>query len=392
MSDNVTPLFQQEEQPQEPQKKSLKAQWIIFIFIVTLIIILLSWFLLSNSTALDGVKRFFRYLGTDSGAYGSIHFDAYGNSSYALAENSLVIASQGGLSVYSDGGRTLQSLSGSLSNPMLDTADDKLLLYDVGGTRFALLDSDGDIRFDMTVGGRIFDADLSENGTCAVLYEGSDCCAVLDVYNSKGAKLYTHRSGSSFLNTCALSPDGSYAVVSTLGQEDISFLATARILTTRVEGIKATLSFGTQVICDMAFLSDERICAVGEDELFFFDVEGKLLCHYTREDALLSNYCFGEDYIAAVYDRFDLSLGYELLCLDENGKITAELTKLPAAPQDLSISGNYLCLLNQNELSVYDNELKLHHRTTIEDYVCVLCRSDGTAVCIGSSSASLYIP
>lgn len=387
MSDNITPIF-----GDEPPKTSLKKQWIIFSVIVALIVVLLVWFLLSGSTSLDGVKRFFRYLGTDEDAYQSISFDAYGNCSYALIDDSLAVATQGGLNVFSASSRNLQSIAGSLSNPLMDATDDLLLLYDIGGTRLILLEDDGDIRFDITTSGMIFDADLCEDGLCAVLYEGSDCCAVLDVYNSKGAKLYTHRSGSTFLNTCALSPDGSYAIVTTLGQEDISFLSTGRILTTGSEGIKANVSFGTQVICDVAFLDDESICAVGEESLFFFDVDGNLIKEYLGENAQLSGYCFGEDFVLAVYDNYDLSLGFDLYCLDRKGEAIASAGKLPSAPQDLSISGSYICLMDAEQISIYDTDLALRHRLKNDGYVAVLARDDGTALCIAVGRAELYIP
>lgn len=389
MSDNVIPIFGEE---QEPKKPSLKKQWIIFFAIVAMIVLLLVWFLLSGSTSLDGVKRFFRYLGTDDNAYRSVSFDTYGNYRFALVEDTLAVASQGGLNMFSPSGRNLQSISGSMSNPLFDTADDLLLLYDVGGTRLMLFDEDGDVRFDLATEGIIFDADLCEEGYCAVLYEGSDCCAVLDVYNSKGAKLYTHRSGTIFLNTCALSPDGTYAIVTTLGQEDISFLSTARILTTRSEGIKANVSFGTQVICDVAFLDNENICAIGEESLFFFDVDGNLAKEFMGENAQLSNYCFGEDYVLVVYDNYDLTSGFDLYCLNSEGKTTASANKLSAAPQDLSICGNYICLMTAEKVLIYDTDLTLRNSFKNDTYLSVLARDDGTALCVGGGYAELYIP
>ncbi len=388
MSDNVTPIFK-EEQPKK--KASLKKHWIIFILIVVLIIALLVWLLLSNSTALDGIKRFFRYLGVDEEDYGSIRFDAYGNCSYCMVDSSFAVASQGGLSIFSEGGSTLGSLSGGLSNPMLDASGELALLYDIGGTRLVLFDYDGEILFDLNMSGMIFDADLCEDGLCAVLYEGSDCYAQLEVYDQNGAKLYAHRSESAFLNTCALSPDGSLAVVTTLGQEDISFLSTARILTTTKEGVQANLSFATQVICDIAFLDDETICAVGEESVFFFDTDGTLIKEYVQEAAQLAGYRFAEDYILVLYDNYDLSSGYDLYCIDADGEETAAL-KLSEAPQSLSLSERYICILNADNVLIYDTELSLRSYTDNHGYLAALARHDGTALCIGNGTAELYIP
>ena len=388
MSDNVTPIFE-EEQPKK--KLMMRKKWIIFISIVVLIIVLLVWFLLSNSTALDGIKRFFRYLGVDEDDYGSMRFDAYGDCSYALVDDAFAVASQSGLSVFSEGGSALCNLSGSLSHPMLDSAENRVLLYDVGGKRLALVNSEGETLFDVSVSGIIYDADLCEDGLCAVLYEGSDCYAVLDIYNAKGDKLYTHRSQSAFLNACALSPDGSFAVVTTLGQEDISFLSTARILTTTVEGVAATLPFGTQVICDVAFLDDDTICAVGEESLFFFDTQGNLIFEHSRPEAQLAGYRFAGDQVIALYDNYDLNLGYDLYRLDADGAQRASLN-LSVAPQYISAFDHYICLTNADGILIYDASLKLQNSTENNAYLAALVRSDGTAVCIGNGYAELYIP
>ncbi len=389
MSDNVTPIFEETEQPKK--KLSLKTKWIIFISIVVVIIALLVWFLLSNSTALDGIKRFFRYLGIDEDSYGTINFDTYGNCSYALADDSFAIVSQSGLTIFSEGGSSLNSLSGNYKNPMLDSVEDKVLLYDVGGTTLSLFNSEGEKLFLLNTPGIIFDADVCEDGLCAVIYEGSDCYAVLEVYNEKGAKLYAHRSQSTFLNTCALSPDGSYVVVSTLGQEDISFLSTARILTTKSEGIAATMSFGTQVICDMAFLDDETLCAIGEDSVFFFTASGTLLNEYTKEQSQLAGYCFADESIIVLYDNYDLNLGFDLLRFDRNGQVIAALD-LSSAPQHISTCGYYICLTDAENILIYDDEFNLKHSTQNNAYSAALARSDGTALCIGNGYAELYIP
>lgn len=386
---NITPIFPEEgEKP--PKKHRLKNRWLAFILIVLVVIAVVVVILLSNSTALDSLKRFFRYLGVDSHSR-TIRFDAYGNSSYAVVDDSFAVASQSGLSVYSEGGSRLLSLSGGFSHPLLVTSDDLALLYDLGGTRFALFDAEGEILFDLTASGRIFDADLCENGTCAVLYEGTDCHAVLELYSRKGAKLYAHRSESAFLNTCALSPDGSLAVVTTLGQEDISFVSGARILPTTKEGVRATFSFAMQVICDVAFLDDETICAIGEDTVFFFDADGKLLCEYENAEAGLAAYRFGNDCLLALYDNYDMSQGYSLVCLSSEGKVTASL-RLEEEPTALSVNKRYVCVLTSEGVLIYDTDLNLRSRTENVGYLAALARHDGTALCITSSEAVLFIP
>jgi len=224
MSDNVVPLF-----GDQPQKKhlSFRKQWIIFITIVVLIFVVLFWYLLSQTTALDGVKRFF---GASENDYRDIGFTLYGQSDFALVGESFAVVSQSGLQVFDVDGQMLLELSDSLMKPAVITSEGYGLMYDLGGTRAVLFDADGEILFDKRMPGRIFDASLCQEGLCALLYEGENCFTAFEVYDEEGEKRYAHHSSSAFLNTCALSPDGDNAVVGTLGQQDISFLSTARVL------------------------------------------------------------------------------------------------------------------------------------------------------------------
>ena len=388
MSDNVTPIF---DNPQEPKKNPLKKQWILFFCILGVILVLLVLILFFCTHAMDGVKRYFRYLGTDEATYANIKFDSYGNSDSVLIGNRLAIATQDSFTVYKENGEALQNLNISFSDPVLDVAGKYVLLSDVGGKRLILMDRDGKICFNLETSGIIYDADLTSDGSCAVLYEGTDYFAALDVYNADGGLLYSHHSESTFLNSCALSPDGSLALVTTLGQEDIGFHSSGRVLTTRSEGILSEFSFGTQVIFDAAFLKNDVICAVGENSLFFFDPQGKLISEYQEENAGLVSYCFDEDHIFAVYDLFETGNGCRICSLSPDGQVTCSVD-IPLIPVDIHAYGDYLSVLDAEQLVIYDQELTPCHETVNSGYDTALVRRDGTAICLGGGCAELYIP
>ena len=44
-------------------RPTMSHRWLIFLAIVLVVVVLFGLFLLSGSTALDGIKRFFRYSG-----------------------------------------------------------------------------------------------------------------------------------------------------------------------------------------------------------------------------------------------------------------------------------------------------------------------------------------
>ena len=389
MSDKAEIQFV-EEHP-EGKKPSVKKRWLIFIGVFLLILILVAWFLLSNTTTLDGVKRFFLYLGKDEAQYGRLQFESYGTCSYALADDRFAIATQGGATLFSEDGSALCRVQGSFSNPAMKSADKYLLLYDIGGTRLVLLDRDGATLLDTTASGEIFDAELSPEGYFSVLCEGTDCRAVLTVYTKNGATPYIRNAKNHYLNTCAVSPNGEYAAVSTLGQQDISFSGTVQLLKTTQEEIAAELTLGAQTIYELRFLTTTRLCAVGEQRVVFFETDGTLLSEY-EADGILVGYSFdGDGFVTLVYDLYDAGSGSLIVTLDDKGNeiATACVTR---SPTYLSACGEYVCILNDEELLIYDRSLKLKNKTQNAGYLSAVVRSDGTALCVSSDEAILYIP
>lgn len=385
MSDNVVPLF-----GDPPQKKhlSFRKQWIIFITIVVLIFVVLFWYLLSQTTALDGVKRFF---GASENDYRDIGFTLYGQSDFALVGESFAVVSQSGLQVFDVDGQMLLELSDSLMKPAVITSEGYGLMYDLGGTRAVLFDADGEILFDKRMPGRIFDASLCQEGLCALLYEGENCFTAFEVYDEEGEKRYAHHSSSAFLNTCALSPDGDNAVVGTLGQQDISFLSTARVLKPHSEGIKATYSFGTELVCALGFLGEENIFAIGEETVFFFDIKGEKQAEHTIPWGSVRSFAVCEELLFVLYEATDKNRGCALMCFDGEGNVLSTVEAAPTARQ-LSASENYVCLTDDEFVSIYDVELNLRSRTANNGCLTVLARDDGTALCVGSNGTELFIP
>ncbi len=391
MSDNVQPIFEPEQQP-EQEKPSRMRRWLIFLGILLLVLALLVLFLLSSTTALDGIKRFFRYLGKDETQFGSIEFAPYGTCSYAPVDGQLAVATQSGATLFAVDGSSLGQVQESFSSPALIASDDRLLIYDIGGTYFSVMNSGGVLLFEKTAAGAIYDASLAENGGCAVLYAGSDSRAVLEVYDKSGVLLYRRNSKSHYLNTCALSPDGKLAAVTTLGQEAIAFRSAVQIFRTDSEDVAAECVLGPELIYDFAFVSADTLCAVGENKLYFLGTDGTLRGEYAAENGELIGYCLsGDGDVRALYDLYETGSHYRLITLDEDGKVTASFT-VEDTPQHLSVCGSYTAVLTESELFIYDSGLKLRSRTENTGYLCAYVRADGTALCIATGKAELYIP
>lgn len=380
--------------PEEPEgkKPQTKKRWLLFGGMFLLVLLLLVWFLLSNTTSLDGLKRFFRYFGKDDTQYGTLQFETYGSCSYALADGRFAVATQSGATLFAESGSALCRVQGSFLNPAMKSAGEYLLVYDIGGTRLVLLNAGGETLLDTTASAAIYDAEVSPEGYLSVLCEGTDCRAQLTVYSKTGATPYIRRAKTSYLSACALSPDGSLAAAVTIGQQDIQFVSTVQLYQTDSEDVAAELSLGAQTVYDLRFLSRQRLCAVGEDRLVFFDADGSLVREYAVDDGVIAGFSFdGDGFVTVVYDLYEAGAGSRLVTLNENGEELGAVT-LPHTPMHISACGSYVAALTDQTLTVYDSSLTVRNSTDNSGYLKAFVRADGTAMCVSSGEATLYIP
>ena len=366
---------------QVPKKHGRR--WLIFALAVLLVAVLLALFFLDRSTELDGIKRFFRYLGADGASF------PVENGVYAVMDDYLAAASGNAVSLYDDEGtvRARCEISGG-QELTLKSRGDFLLVYEIGGTELTLLDSTGRERCTTAVTA-VFDADLAENGSFAVLSAGDGCRAVLEVYSPSGELRLRHSSATRNLCACAISPDGSYVSAVALGQEELELSSSALLFATDSTEPVGELPLGAQLVYDLAFLEDDRLCAIGETSLAFFTAEGILLRKYPENEGDLCAYSFGDGFLAAVYDLYDQE-ACGLMLLDTDGK-NAGFCRV-TAPLSLNTCGSYTALLTADGLSIYDRALRTCAETECGDFLAAYVRSDGTAFCLDGSQATLFIP
>lgn len=361
-------------------------RWLLFAAIALVIVVLFVWYLLAQTASLDGLKRFVRYSGK---RYGSFSVSIPDAGACVIADDRLCTASQEGVSAYGADGKLFFRVGAPYRDPALKAEGSYLLCYEIGGTQVSLFQTDGEERFTLRTDGRIYDAEVAQNGAVSVLTEGDGCRAVLQVYNQNGDELFRHDSRSRYLNACALAPDADFLAASALGQEDIRFASTALLFETGSTDQPAELSLDAQIIYDMAFTDSDCVSAVGESSLQFFTAEGRLLREYSLQTGSLSAYRFAGGLTAAAYDL--LSGGSAVVLLDAQGKELA-YAELNAPVQHLSVCGNYVSVLTDRELRIYDRSLRLCGSTENPGWQSALVRSDGTAMCLTGHSAVLYIP
>lgn len=388
MSDFIKPV------PQEPADKgSHRRQWLLWGMIVLAALLIFSIILLTCTNVFDGLFRSVRYIGKRDSDYGKVTFDGYGVTDHALVDDSLVVAGHGGLTVYKEKGSVAGKLQRDISAPKLMGQKDALLVYDVGGTYLGVLDEGGIVSWEITTPGKILDADFGETGYVSVLFSGVDARSTLEVYNEDGNLIYRRNAKSHYLNACSISPNGRYVVATALGQEDLSFVTTAEIYPTGTEEVAAKIPLGSQIIYDLAFTDDETVCAIGQQAVRFFSVDGELLGEYEPESGEIAAYSFdGDDFVVLAEELFQTGKRYRVIAVENDGTIRGSL-QTEETPLHISANQEYASVITAQNIYIYNDRMELQHKTENEEaYIRALVRKDGTVLLVGSGAAELYIP
>lgn len=388
MSDNIHLVPDAET---APEKRRISRR-LIALALASFVLVSLLVLLLSDSVALDGLRRAVRYLGKTDGSYGHIALDGVANASFDSMDGALVLSDGNTLRLFDEDGSLTARLTLSASCDGLCVAGRRALCYDIGGNALLLSDAAGNTLQKSEAAGTILDADLSEEGYVALLYAGENTRGILELYNENGAMVYRYRSSSHFANVCAVSPDGANAVLVAIGQEEVLFRSTALLLRSDSADEATELSLGEQLIFDISFLDAHTLCAIGEKSAMFFDTDGALLGEYAFGDSSPVCYRFVSDGVLLALDTFSASGRYRVLRLGPDG--TEQLcTEADGLPLSLSAQGNYLCVLTAQTLTVYDRSARVRFsRENDGKYSFAAVRTDGTVLAAGSEEADLLIP
>ena len=140
----------------------------IFVAVLATLALVLAFFVVDGGRNWDRVHRFFSYgteqvqisMDTAPGALGEL-------------DGRLVTAGAEGVTLYDKDGKVSFLAAASLTSPVVQGDGGYILAYDAGGTTIVLLDGKGEVRWEGSLPGPVYDADLTEDGYLCYVSAGS---------------------------------------------------------------------------------------------------------------------------------------------------------------------------------------------------------------------------
>lgn len=356
----------------------------LFLAAVLFIIGIVCLMLFGGMRVLDQAVRLVRYSGDDT----AFSFDAHNANSYRSFHDGLAIASVSGLMCFDKNGTETAAIQNQMELPVLLANDTVALAYGIGDSSISSLHYKKGVREQIDVPGTLLDVHLSDDSCIAYSSIQPGYKTVLNALNSEGAEIYSWYSSTRFFSQCAISEDASLLAAITLGQSGSGFDTTCVLFATDQEEPAAELSLGSDLIYELDFVSDQKLCAVGETALHFFRADGSGHAEFSYDGGELLCYDLQADSFAAIVrDMNQAGSRYQITTIGHDGVELASLS-MDAEILDISTNGRYLAVLTTDRLCVYDSQLRLclsEDNVGFATQVCV--QRDGAALLIDGSNA-----
>ena len=383
----------QEEAPKRIEKRK-KIKWLPLLGVTAAVMVIAAVALLWDSTVFDGLRRSVIYSRAEKDENGCALLYTYAaekDNRYAALEGSLILASPNRIPLLGEDRTSRYSADVKFRHSAIVTGGGVAAVYDIGGTEIYMLSPQGLVR-QLTAEGEILSCTLNEKGDLAVTYNKTGYKAGVVVYNAKGELLFAFNSADRFLMTAAVSRDGRQMAAVTMGQTEGEFASSLVIYRMESDKVHAVCELSGGAVYDLGTVGNSY-CAVGEDALHFVNGNGALKAAYAFEGGYLRRCDLSDDgYAALVLGKYRSGVQTRLVTVDSEGTVLGEL-EAEREVLRVSAAGKYVAVLYSDELVIYDKTLQVYASLSeVSAAKQVLMRDDGSAVLVGASSASLYLP
>lgn len=371
------------------QKKPKTKKRLIIAAIVVLLVVLVwaNWDVLNPSSMWAWLNV--AVTGGESGD--GYPTEAEGSNVLAMRPvgNYLLVVTQNTVTVYNQSAGTVTTRTHSFSEPLVDVAGNSVLLAEIGGRRIEVQTIGGKTR-SIETEKNIVSASVADNGSVAVITE-SDKSHISEIvfYNDKGeAKLYCY-SSEAFLTGVALRSDGKQMAAIGVLAENGAPQSRLMVYNTNSEKDPKTYVGKDTLLCDVKYLGNENIAAVGDDRVWVVKTGKAEPIETTFENRRLLSWSVTDNRVGVVLQSYGATEGGELLALDRNGKESYTLP-FKGMFRGIAPAGEEFFLLDGNEVLTMDSKGTSKSQEVIPDALRV-CRAFGNdALVLGLTSIERY--
>lgn len=274
----------------------------------------------------------------------TLSYPTASKQSFALYRGGLSVVSDTSVTIFTASGRQTVSRNVSFSNAVTVGSGKYLLVYELGGTKYALFNSYTQI-FEGNTEYPISNAKVSDSGNYVLVTSSKTYTSVVSLYNDRFS-LINRYNKNGYVTDVAIDREGERLAVVSVHSRDGLFLSELMICDVGASTARHTVEIEDIAVFSCTFAADDRISLLHSGGLLFYGVNGKVIRQhvfdgYTVTHATLTPYgnavCLTED---------ENPQQQVLRVYDEDGRLLCEQATEERMLQ-LSISSDCLCWLSE---------------------------------------------
>ncbi len=266
------PLEEYNDERTQISKPAVKR---ILVCLALITVLGLAVFVISNSDNLtpDKIGNWLKYevFGSHDNGYPVKITGTSVNDGNFLCDGDICYVSDTSFESLSPSGNGVGYNQHSFANPVLCTAGDNVLIYNLGGNGFVTgtkkqLESTKDTEK------YIITADINSSGYYAVVTEADGYLSKLFVYNRDKEKIYTYSFAEYYITGVALNESGTGCVACGVTGDNGSLIGAAYVLDFTSEEPVATYPLDENIIYSVKYLNSSTACMVGSSSAYMLDI------------------------------------------------------------------------------------------------------------------------
>lgn len=289
-----------------------------------------------------------------------IKMDSQITSNYLPFAKGVLRYSVDGISYYA-GGKEVWNKAITMSNPIINTCEDYIVMAERNSSQISLFDISGNQR-NITASYPIIDVDVSRQGVVAASMDDGKT-NYIELSDKNGKQL---TSGQTVITSdgypidISLSNDGTKLAVSYLAvtsgstQSNVVFYNFSAVGENYVDRIVGGFNqYKTTIVPEVNFINNDTAVAIGDNMISIYGIprKPKILYEDKFDDKIESVFTSGK-YVGVVFDSKDIEFGKVLKVYNQNGKKVFSKS-IDFQYTNICFNGKNVVINNATECKIY---------------------------------------
>lgn len=322
----------------------------VILFLSLFAFVVLAVLANTNLITYQNFYHFFKDLGASAETVDVFNADSVSyltadEQSFAIYRKGLAVAGNNSVTIFSATGRQLLSVSVNYQNPKAAGAGKYLLVYESGGTKYSLYNSNVQIHSGESAK-PIVGASVSDSGMYALICEGVDSTSLVSLYNDRFALINQYRKSGYVMGT-AISSDGKRIAILTSSSAGASFSTTLMLAEPgKGEAIAETV-VGSTAGVGCGFTSSGNVSVLCSGGVTYLDPKGRVYMEYDFEGKIPALADLSADGVAVCLKKTVIAPKNIVMVFDKNGEIVYN-NSIPNQAEQILLYGNSVFWVYEN--------------------------------------------